>query len=172
MARMNAECGVWVIDLLQIGSNDSVLEIGFGPGAVVDRLTKVTTRGRVAGIDPSPEMVEQACARNITAIQSGRVDLRRGIVESLPLDDDRFDKVLAINSMQVWSDIGAGLREIRRVAKPGARIALGFTPHSGQTKEGLPEMLTAAGFAGASVADEPRMGFCVLARKQQSYQIV
>jgi hypothetical protein len=49
-------------------------------------------------------MVEQARARNAAAIESGRVDLRRGSVESLPFDDDTFDKALAINSMQVWPD--------------------------------------------------------------------
>ena len=30
MARMNADCGAWVSDLLKVGPNDSVLEVGFG----------------------------------------------------------------------------------------------------------------------------------------------
>jgi ubiquinone/menaquinone biosynthesis C-methylase UbiE len=165
MAHMNTQCGAWVIDLLQISSNDSILEVGFGPGAIVGRLAKVATEGRIAGVDPSPEMVEQARARNVTAIEARRVDLRRGIVESLPFDDNSFDKPLAINSMQVWSDVEAGLREVLRVLKPRARIALGFTPYSGRTKEGLAEKLIAAGFTGASIAEEKRMGFCVLATK-------
>jgi ubiquinone/menaquinone biosynthesis C-methylase UbiE len=85
----------------------------------------------VAGIDPSQEMVEQARARNTDAIESGRVDLRRGSVETLPFDDATFDKALAVNSMQVWPDPSGGLREMRRVMKPGAKVALGFTPYSG-----------------------------------------
>jgi ubiquinone/menaquinone biosynthesis C-methylase UbiE len=131
MARMNAECGAWVCDLLQVGPNDSVLEVGFGPGVVIQRLSKLARGGHVAGIDLSQEMVEQARTRNMSAIQSGRVDLRHGSVESLPFDDASFDKALAINSMQVWPDAVVGLREIRRVMKPGGRIALGFTPYSG-----------------------------------------
>ena len=47
------------------------------------------------------------------------------------------DKALTINSMQVWPDPAAGLREMRRVMKPGVKIALGFTPYSGQSNEGL-----------------------------------
>ena len=61
--------------------------------------------------------------------------------------DNTFDKALAINSMQVWPDAVAGLREIWRVLKPHGSAALGFTTYSGQAKEGLTAALAAAGFA-------------------------
>src|SRR6516165_6119334 len=32
MARTNDTCGAWVIELLNVASNETVLEIGFGPG--------------------------------------------------------------------------------------------------------------------------------------------
>jgi ubiquinone/menaquinone biosynthesis C-methylase UbiE len=162
MARMNADCGAWVADLLAVASNDNVLEVGFGPGVAIQRLSRLA--GHVAGIDPSREMVEQARARNAAAIRSGRVDLRRGSVERLPFDDDGFDKALAINSMQVWPSAVAGLREMRRVMKPGGRVALGFTPHSGQASKGVAETLIAAGFTKARVVEREK-GFCALATK-------
>jgi ubiquinone/menaquinone biosynthesis C-methylase UbiE len=162
MSRMNEGCGAWVTDLLQIEPNDRVLEIGFGPGAIVQRLSKLASNGHVAGIDLSREMVEQARARNTTAIQNGRVDLRHGSVDGLPFDDNSFDKALAINSMQVWPDAAAGLREIRRVMKPGARIALGFTVYSGQPNKGLPELLMTAGFINVNVIENDKW-FCALA---------
>jgi ubiquinone/menaquinone biosynthesis C-methylase UbiE len=164
MARMNANCGAWVTDLLEVQSNDSVLEVGFGPGVVIQRLATLASSGRVAGVDPSSEMVQQARARNPTAVESRRIDLRDGSVERLPFDDDTFDKALAINSMQVWPDAALGLREVRRVMKPGGRIALGFTPYSGQPNLGLAEALTAAGFAEADVVESDE-GFCALAMK-------
>jgi len=99
MARTNADCGFWVSDLLQIAPKDRVLEVGFGPGVVTERLAKLAPAGRVAGVDQSIEMVELARAHNITAIQKGRVDLQWGSVESLPFGDSTFDKALAINSM-------------------------------------------------------------------------
>jgi SAM-dependent methyltransferase len=89
MARTNEGCDTWVTDLLEIGPNDDVLEVGFGPGVVIQRLSKLASQGHVAGIDPSREMVEQARARNATDIQNGRVDLRCGSVDSLPFDEDR-----------------------------------------------------------------------------------
>ena len=73
MARMNVDCGTWVTHLLEIGPNDEVLEVGFGPGVVIQHLARLAFAGHVAGIDQSREMVEQARARNTTAVQNGRV---------------------------------------------------------------------------------------------------
>ena len=164
MARMNADCGAWVTGLLELRPNDRVLEVGFGPGVVIQRLSNLMRAGSIAGIDASPEMVEQAIARNEATIQEGRVDLQLGSVEHLPFDDGSFDKALAINSMQVWPDAVAGLREIRRVVKPGGRIALGFTSNSGQPREGVVEKLVAAGFTEAHLVDGDER-FCALATK-------
>jgi ubiquinone/menaquinone biosynthesis C-methylase UbiE len=98
MARTNEKCGAWVADRLEIGPDDSVLEVGFGSGVIIRRLSKLTSAGHVAGIDPSQGMVELARARNTDAIESGRVDLRRGSVERLPFDDGIFD----VNSLKLW----------------------------------------------------------------------
>jgi ubiquinone/menaquinone biosynthesis C-methylase UbiE len=103
--------------------------------------------------------------RNLAAIQSGRVELKRGSVGSLPFVTDSFEKVLTINSMQYWPDTIVGLREIRRVMKSGGMLALRFTPYSGQSKEGLVEPLTAAGFTNTRRVDDATKGFCVLALK-------
>jgi len=168
MAHTNAECGAWVSDLLQIASKDSVLEVGFGPGVLIDHLSKLAPAGRVAGIDPSIEIVEQARARNSSSIQNGGVYLQCCSVESLPFEGNTFDKVLAINSMHVWPDAVVGLREIRRVMKSGARIALGFNPYSGQTKDGLTDTLLSAGFIKASLVEEANKGFCALATKPKA----
>src|SRR5262245_29932911 len=101
MARMNADCGAWVADLLEVRPDDDVLEVGFGSGVIVQRLASLASSGYVVGIDQSQEMLEQASARNAAEIQGKHVDLKCGSVESLPFNDDSFDKVVAINSMQV-----------------------------------------------------------------------
>src|SRR5262245_25968157 len=153
MARSNQQCAAWVINLLDIQPHDSVLEVGFGPGVGIQLIARSASTGYVAGVDYSEEMVAQATARNGKAIESGRVDLRRGSVERLPFADHTFNKALAINSMQVWPDAVAGLREMWRVLTPGGRIALGFTPHAGQPKSGVPDLLTAAAFTEAYVVE-------------------
>jgi len=97
-------------------------------------------------------------------MRTGAVVLQRSTVESMPFEDDAFDTVLAINSMQVWPDAGAGLNEIRRVLTRGGRVALGFTPNSRQPRAGVAEMLSSAGFDDARLV-ELSGGFCALARK-------
>lgn len=162
MSRTNQRMAQRAVGLLGVQPSDRVLEIGFGPGVGIALLASAVSSGWVAGIDPSEEMVEQAAARNATGIGTGRVELGRGSVEYLPFENATFDRALAINSMQVWPDAVAGLREIRRVLRPGGRIVLGFTRHSGQAKEGLTEVITAAAFADAQVVDVEG-AFCVLA---------
>jgi ubiquinone/menaquinone biosynthesis C-methylase UbiE len=164
MARQNAECGVRACDLLEIAADDTILEVGFGPGVTIDYVATLVPAGRVVGIDSSAEMVAQARARNDAAIRTGRVDLRHGLVESLPFDSESFDGALSINSLQVWPDAVAGLQEIHRVLRPGATLVLGFTPFSGQDRTGVTEALDAAGFAEIQVV-EIDAGFCVLATK-------
>jgi len=164
MARTNEKCATWVVALLDIQPNEKVLEIGFGPGVGIQLLVRWASAGFIAGVDSSEEMVKQAAARNAKAIESKRVDLRYGSVERLPFEDNTFDQALAINSMQVWPDAVAGLREMHRVLKAGGKIALGFTPYSGRSKNGVAETLKVSGFVEARVV-ESDTGFCAMALK-------
>ncbi len=162
MAKLNQPCAAWVVDLLDVRGTDSVLEVGFGPGVGIQLLA--ASAKYVAGVDPSPEMLGQATVRNAQAIHCGQVDLRIGSAEHLPFEDSTFDKALAINSMQVWPDATAGLVEMLRVMRSGAKIALGFTLYSGQRRSGLVERLTVAGFAEAKVIEADK-AFCAVATK-------
>jgi ubiquinone/menaquinone biosynthesis C-methylase UbiE len=164
LAHFNRDFAEEVVALLDVQAGERVLEVGFGPGVAIELLAGAASMGKVAGIDPSKEMVEQASARNAAAIGTGAVDLRQGSVESMPFEGDSFDTALAINSMQVWPDTPAGLREICRVLTGGGRLALGFTPNARQPRSGVTRLLSAAGFEAAHLVDL-RGGFCALAQK-------
>src|SRR5262249_8284748 len=102
MARVNRDAAAQVIELLDVRPDDTVLEVGFGPGVAIQMLLRRVATGNVAGVDQSQEMVRQAAARNADALRSRRVDLRYGSVERLPFADASIDKALAVNSMQAW----------------------------------------------------------------------
>jgi ubiquinone/menaquinone biosynthesis C-methylase UbiE len=162
MARGNRRYAVWVIDLLDVQQHDNVLEVGFGPGVAIQLLAG--SARHVAGVDASPEMLRQATQRNAETISDGRVELHQGSADHLPFEDGSFDKVMAINSMQVWPDASAGLREIRRVLKAGGALALAFTSYSGQSSQGVPDIVAAAGFADCRLVETDNV-FCVLATR-------
>jgi hypothetical protein len=56
MAVGNADMERKAIGALGLSGDESVLEIGFGPGVGVRMLTKRLLRGFVAGVDPSEVM--------------------------------------------------------------------------------------------------------------------
>lgn len=112
----------WVIDLLDIQPDDRVLEIGSGPGVAIELLA--ARAGFVAGVDPSPVMVQQAAQRNRVALAQGRVELRLGSVASLPYPASSFTKACAIHSVYFWPSLVDGLREVQRVLVPSGRLVV------------------------------------------------
>jgi len=104
-----------------------VLDLGSGGG--FDCFVagpKVGAKGRVIGVDMTPEMISRARKntagyRNATGLDN--VEFRLGEIEHLPVGDGGVDVVISncvINlspqKPQVW-------REIARVLKPGGRVA-------------------------------------------------
>lgn len=143
----------WVFSEVGVASSDHILEVGFGAGLGIEVAVDATPEGFVAGIDYSQEMVEMARERNATAVETNHVDLRYGSVDDIPSEDAVFDMVFSINSMQVWPDAVAGLREIRRILKPGGQVALAFTPIAGQPSDELSVLLSRAGFGSIRIED-------------------
>ena len=152
----------WVVSQLDVQPRDFVLEVGFGPGTVIEMLAQKAVMGCVIGVDASPLMAKQASERNAEAIDQKRVLLEQGLAEKLPLTDHFIDKALSINSVHVWSDSLAGVEEIHRVLKPGGLIALAIQPvwvrTDNEVREigaGLEDLLTKAGFRQTRLEYKP-----------------
>jgi len=162
MARSSGLRNEWIISLLDVRPDDRILEVGFGPGVVIQSLATRATEGFIAGIDASPLMVQQASKRNAQAIRDGRVHLQLGSALALPCEDASFDTALSINSVQIWPDSLAGVKEIRRVLKAGGRIALALQPvwvrEDGEVRKigaELVELLDKAGFQQTRLEFKP-----------------
>jgi ubiquinone/menaquinone biosynthesis C-methylase UbiE len=151
----NRRRNAWAVSLLDVQREDRVLELGFGPGIAIRELSHIAVDGYVCGIDHSAVMVRQAAKRNAEDIRLGRVDLRLGCAESLPAFEAPFDKVLAVNAMPLRDRPVERLGELRRVLRPGGRIAIAYQPRGpGATNE-------AAATTGHEIATALRdAGFC------------
>jgi ubiquinone/menaquinone biosynthesis C-methylase UbiE len=151
----------WVLDLLEIDPSDSVLEVGSGPGLGLQLAAARAHQGRVAGVDLSETMLEIACHRNRAQIEAGRVELHFGSVNRLPFDDSTFDKAMTMNSLHLWPDAVAGLREIRRTLRTGGRMAVAITRFSYASPDPFESQLMDAGFTDVRVhTGEP--GTCAI----------
>jgi ubiquinone/menaquinone biosynthesis C-methylase UbiE len=102
-----------------------VLEVGCGPGYLSIQLTRQHGLN-VTALDLDPAMIERARANGERegAGDEPRPDFVVGDVGSLPFADHSFDLVVSTMSMHHWSDPTAGLVEISRVLRPGARALI------------------------------------------------
>jgi SAM-dependent methyltransferase len=86
-----------------LGDARSVVNVGAGVGSYEP------TDREVLAVEPSAAMIAQRPAGSAKVIQAS--------AESLPFEDRSFDAALAVNTVHHWSDVRAGLRELRRVAR-------------------------------------------------------
>jgi arsenite methyltransferase len=105
-----------------IKEGEVVLDLGSGAGADVFQAAKlVGPKGRVIGVDATPEMIWKA--RDFAAKQGiMNVEFRLGEIEHLPLESGLVDVAVSNCVLNLLPDKLAGFREIIRVLKPGGRI--------------------------------------------------
>jgi SAM-dependent methyltransferase len=104
------------VEQLATRRGESVLEVGFGGGALLRRL--VASGADAWGIDVSEAMVRRA----------GGLNVRLARADALPFENGRFDKVVSVNSLYFWPEPQAALAEMARVLNPGGRLFLCFEP--------------------------------------------
>lgn len=114
-----------VLKLAALQPGERVLDAGCGTGTLaIDAAKLVGATGRVIGTDASPEMIERAMRKTPRGLS--QVEFRTEAVERLPFSDGEFDAVLASLVLHHLppDTREAGLREIRRVLKPGGRLVI------------------------------------------------
>ena len=94
-----------------------ILDIGCGTGANLEMLSRF---GEAEGVDVSLEALSFCRAR-------GLQNVREGAAEHLPHEDESFDLITGLDVVEHLDDDLAGLREMRRVLRPGGRALL-FVP--------------------------------------------
>ncbi len=73
----NAPLNKLTLASLELAPDDRVIEVGFGGGDLIERMVPAVARGRIAGVDFSPEMVAVRTKRFASLLRSGRVEAVR-----------------------------------------------------------------------------------------------
>jgi demethylmenaquinone methyltransferase/2-methoxy-6-polyprenyl-1,4-benzoquinol methylase len=107
----------FLVSRVDAGPADTVLDVATGTGAVALELLR-QKNCTVVGLDPSPEMLEEARRRLPPDMR-----LVEGDAESLPFPDGAFDAVTFAYPLRYVADVAAALCELARVIRPGGTLA-------------------------------------------------
>ncbi|MFE0459189.1 class I SAM-dependent methyltransferase [Kitasatospora sp. NPDC058965] len=118
-----------LLDAAGVGAGTRVLDVGTGPGTVA---AAATARGaEVVAVDAEPGMVALAAA-NAPGAQ-----VRQAVLPELPFADGAFDAVVANFVVNHVEDPWAALAELRRVVRPGGRVAVTIWSDAGNQSMAL-----------------------------------
>jgi arsenite methyltransferase len=97
---------------------EHIIDIGSGPGFLCESLaTAVGPKGRVLGVDVSPELLASAQARNSFA----NLSYQMGDAVKLPVSDASFDAAISTQVFEYVTDCDLAIREMHRALKPAGR---------------------------------------------------
>jgi demethylmenaquinone methyltransferase/2-methoxy-6-polyprenyl-1,4-benzoquinol methylase len=99
-----------------VSPGDRVLDSCCGTGDLA--LADLRAGGRVTGLDFSERMLERARAK------SAEIEWIEGDALALPFEDGSFDAATVGFGVRNLEDLEKGLRELRRVLRPGGRLGI------------------------------------------------
>lgn len=122
--RLYQPWGEVLVEGVQLGIGESVLDVACGPGSLTRICAAhVGPTGRVLGTDQSADML--AVAREKTGIPiAARIAYKQASAEALPAETSGFDAVVCQHGLQFFADRAAALREMKRVLQPFGRLGV------------------------------------------------
>ncbi len=154
-ANLGLGCGNPVA-IASLSEGETVVDLGSGGGFdCFLAAARVGQKGRVIGVDMTPDMVSKARA---SAEKAGleNVEFRLGEIEHLPVADGSADIVISNCVINLSPDKEAVYREAFRVIKPGGRLSISDILATGTLPEEIREdlALISACIGGAATVDE------------------
>lgn len=112
------------IRLLSSLSPTIVLDVATGTGDFAFEAARILAPRSVVGVDVAENMLERGMEKAKRKGLERVVTFRHGSAESLPFADGSFDAVCSAFGVRNFSDLDAGLLEMRRVLRPGGAVVI------------------------------------------------
>lgn len=123
-AEMGAAVTKAIVEAAAVAPNMRVLDVACGSGEPSISLAALLRgTGHVSGVDIAAAPLEVARER-ARKRKLENIEFLRGDVHALPFDEASFDRVTSRLGVMFFSDLPKALGEMRRVLKPGGRVAL------------------------------------------------
>nr|WIF20042.1 DisF427 [Sorangium cellulosum] len=126
MNKGNQDVNDLTLEFLDVQPHHHVLDLGFGGGLTFPILLDKLKGGKLYGLEMSRTMVEQAAKKYARNIDDGKLEVKEGVVDRMGFSDGQFDRILTVNTVYFWPNLGTGFKEIARVLKPGGKVGLGY----------------------------------------------
>lgn len=143
VARHYAPLNTWLYAAyakgIDLQPEDEVLDVACGSGVFLAKHARHVRR--IAGLDQSQAMIDQARRENAERVADGTAELVVGDAAALPWADDTFTIVTSNDVSCYEAKAPAAIDEMYRVLKPGGRAVIGMDRC---------EMMEAAGFRRVS----------------------
>lgn len=183
-----AGCGNPVA-LSDIREGETVLDLGSGSGLDVFMAAwRVGDKGKVIGIDMTPEMIEKA-KMNAYKLGIKNVEFKLGDIENMPIEDETIDVIISNCVINLTPNKYKAFREAYRVLKPGGRMYISDIVKIAKLPKRIEESIEAyaacvsgaleekeyikaikhAGFVNVEITDKANLGY-VASDKIRAYK--
>jgi ubiquinone/menaquinone biosynthesis C-methylase UbiE len=124
VALWSAMFGLLLLEEVPLTNVTNALDVGCGTGfPLIELAERLGDRAHFHGIDPWSGGLKRA-AEKIASRGTRNVTLQEGSATAMPFATATFDLIVSNLGVNNFDDRAAAIRECRRVAKPGATLAL------------------------------------------------
>lgn len=116
--------------LLDLQSDEFVLELGPGNGFHVNEIFSIANIKEYCGLEISSLMLEASITSNKKFINSGKAEFRLYDGKAIPYPDGYFDKIFTVNTIYFWESPLDFLKELKRVLHPEGLLNITFADKS------------------------------------------
>ena len=125
IAAFTTPVAAHLVEFAEVKPGETVLDVGTGTGVVA--ITAARAGASVTGLDLTPALLEVA-RENARVARLATTQWFEGDAESLPFPDGQFDVVVSQFGHMFAPRPEVAVAEMRRVLKPGGRIAFATWP--------------------------------------------